>query len=206
MPNSPFFGCEKRLTVLLVLGVALSGCATPPRPAPPKQALSAWLNQPWQLEKWQVRGRIAVKIAERGYSGGLRWEQDGDEFDLSLQGPLGRQAFRLAGHPERVRVTDEAGAESVTEDPEQLMREEFGWSVPLDALPYWVRGLPAPELAVKSIERDAAGLLRACEQAGWQLRIETFSDVSGLSLPRRIDLVRGAVRVRLVLREWQLTA
>ena len=74
---------------------------------------------------------------------------------------------------------------------EALMREEFGWKMPVEALAYWVRGVPVPQHSHETLELDADGRLSFLDQRGWQLEIASYRDQDGLQLPARLSLRSG---------------
>jgi outer membrane lipoprotein LolB len=104
------------------------------------------------------------------------------------------------------------GAEGQHLDPEQaraLLRRRLGTDLPLADLRYWMLGVPSP--ASPSSVADAASTpLRVIEQSGWRIGYEIFT-VAGaatgsVSLPGRFTATQGAVRLRVVVDDWQLLA
>ena len=83
-------GLPELPTCGLALPQPLLGFAAALPPAPPESA-------PWDVRKaalqardrFDLKGRIAVAVADQGFSAGLRWEQRGRQSQLALDGPLG---------------------------------------------------------------------------------------------------------------------
>ena len=78
-------------SALLLIAAALAGCKTLPlAPAPSP-------SEPWEVrraalqarDKFDLTGRIAVAAAQDGFNAKLRWQQQGRQSQLALDGPLG---------------------------------------------------------------------------------------------------------------------
>ncbi|MES2883700.1 MAG: lipoprotein insertase outer membrane protein LolB [Pseudomonadota bacterium] len=178
------------------LGLALlllAGCAGLPEAPPDSVAVqSAWALRQQQLgsvQGFEVNGRVAVKGG--GLSGALRWEQDGEAFKLRIAGPFGAGALSIQGTPALVAIKGK-DIDLVTDAPQQVLAKRTGWRLPLDALRWWVLGLPAPAVEA-SITLDAEGRAVQMQQGDWQLRYSDYrSDAeSAPALPGRIEAVQG---------------
>lgn len=180
----------------LVLWVLLlSACAVVP-PQPVDRALVD------ELERWSIRGRLAVRDNGDNWYGSLRWKQAGEDYRIDLSGPLGQGSLRIeeAGGDALLQVTTERVYRSP--DMEALLRRHLGWYLPVRGMRYWIKGLPAPGLA-SLIERDLLGALTTLHQNGWEITYDRYRPVDGLVLPHRIKLVSGVLRVRLVIDSWE---
>jgi outer membrane lipoprotein LolB len=76
-----------------------------------------------------------------------------------------------------------------------------GWHLPVAALPYWLRGIPAPQIAVDelALESERLSLLR---QAGWEISVQRYGRFGDLDLPVRLQIRHEERLVRLVIRRW----
>ena len=89
-------------------------------------------------------------------------------------------------------------------DPDALVRST-GWDLPLGALPYWLKGLPAPEMEIQDMELGVdPALLRMLQQDDWKITYETYADYGSLRLPTRLQIHRRDTSVRLIIRDWQV--
>ncbi len=88
------------------------------------------------------------------------------------------------------------------------MRAELGWALPLEVFPTWALGAPWDEAAVGALEHDADGRLAGFEQLGWAVRLDRYRAVAASSgerwLPKRVELSRGDLNVRLVIASWRI--
>lgn len=185
---------------LAVAALALAACTTVPT-APQRP-----------LDEIEYDGRFAV-VARSGDksdsgSGHFTLRTSSDTLILDLATPLGTTLARLErdGRGARLTAPRDDGSMATFEgsDPEQLMQSVFGWSIPVDGLPGWIAGRPAPgEPSV--VTTDPSGAVISIEQSGWTIDIEERFSPAGA--PRRLRATRpaaGAVpalTLRLVLDE-----
>lgn len=189
------FVCRANCLLFLAFSlVVLAGCTTLPQP---REGPSDFV----------LRGKLAVTQAGENFSARVLWQQHAAHFALDVWGPLGQGRMRLEGTPEHLTLVDGQGA-VVTEGPaEAVMIRHLGWSLPLEVLPEWVRGRPAPGLPVARRERDDEGRLVAFEQLRWRVELERYAPVAGAQaagLPHRVTATRGSHRLRLAVSEWRI--
>ncbi len=198
-------------TLLLVFAACLlAACATaPPQPAPSAEVLAAtWAGQRaalLRIDGFTLKGRAAIHRGSGGGSVGVRWVQAGSAVDLWLMAPLGQGTFHLSSTKLGVALSTPDGQRHTAPDLETLMQTHLKWSLPIDGARFWVRGVPDPRVPVANLQLDAGGRLTALDQAGWQLRVQEYQPVQGLSLPKRLTLTAGEVNIRLVIDHWDLT-
>ena len=148
---------------------------------------------------FRVQGKVGVVEGERSYAARFIWRQTGNRYDIVLWGPLGQGSTRLRGDPGRIEVTGSRVGPALSGDPRQVMRQRLGWSLPLEVLPWWISGRPAPAGPVESSERDGEGRLTAFRQLGWQVNYDRFDAVGDASGPGRITAGRPGYRVRITI-------
>lgn len=184
--TQPWRGCAALLTAL-----ALSGCAGLfPSPPPvsttgPTQALPS---------HWAVAGRLAVKASGKGSYANFDWKrQNGvDTFDITT--PLGQTVARLARDASGVHLTTR-GETHRAGSAEQLTQTLLGWPLPLDNLPYWLAGMPAPGVA------SEAGVDGFAQQ-GWRIELADFQDTPYGRRPGRVQLSRPDLELRFAMHQW----
>lgn len=193
-----------RALLLVVLSVSLAGCATL-RPMTPQDSSTSANDSVFALQHWpawQAVGRIAVKSGGSGFNASFDWRQRGLDSELIVEGPFGAGRSRLQASPTRIRV-ESGGVPALEFAPPfdgvaQALLERVGFSVPLQALSFWLRGVPDPELAVTPT--DGGGF----QQSGWVIQPEQMQAVSVApgALPRKVTLTQGAARIRVIVDRW----
>lgn len=185
----------------------IAGCATTPKPPALSQPELAWQARQALLREqqdWRFRGRIAIRRGEEGWQAGLSWRQHRQRFDIQVLDPLGRKVAQLDGDGDRVTLTTSQGERARAADPERLMERVLGWSLPVSGLRYWVLGVPDPEGSTPQLELDAAGRLSRLTQDGWAVEYRRYEPHTDMDLPAKLVLSRSDLRVRLVVKDWQL--
>jgi outer membrane lipoprotein LolB len=187
---------------LLILMVAVAGCATLP-PAPPPGDWAARQAELLSLDAWRMTGRVAVSVDGEGASAGIDWRQAGATTDLAVSGPLGVGTLRAVLDASGLLLEDAGGARVTGEDAERLLRERLGAELPLHSLRYWLLGTPAPGMPFDATTAPG-GRPDSFRQAGWQVEITRFGATSGGELPTRLTLLRDGARLRLAISRWEL--
>lgn len=190
---------RRRLLCLLPL-LWLAACSTLPPPAPmPEGGPSAPL-----LQHWSIQGKLGVRQQQRADSATLNWQQHEQAYQIRLSGPLGQGALTLNGTPQRVEMLG-AGDDAplVARTPEALMQAQLGWSLPLSQAHYWVQGRPAPEFPFSALPGKTG-----FNQLGWQIEILQLGQFNyagtPVSLPTRLRLQYGDLRITLLIAQWTL--
>jgi outer membrane lipoprotein LolB len=186
-------------------------CALP-APRPP----AAELEQLWQghaatltpLTRWELRGRLAVRVDERGGQATLSWSRETARHVIRLNGPFGSGAVRIVQDASGARLQDAENREIEARSAEELVFLYTGWQLPVAHLDWWLRGLPVPELNAQR-ELDETGRLKVLRQQHWEVQYQQYARVGRYDLPQRLTLTRSAdetapaLEARFVIDRWQ---
>lgn len=187
----------------LVLPVlVLSACAGL-KPQPPDAA--DWndrLTTLQGLDDWTLNARVAFATAEDGWNGSLTWRQEREDLDLSFRGPLGVGGLRIQGQPGELIVRTAKGEELVVSDPEVELHREFGWTLPITSMRYWMLGIPDPGAEPRELVHEA-GLLQQLNQRGWRVSYDSYREYEGSILPRKLVMENDEVRIRMAVSRWR---
>ena len=185
----------------------LAGCAGPTVRPPGEVSWADHRDELQLLTHWTIEGKLALRTAEQAESASMRWLQEGASTRLSLSGPMGINATTIHsdGRLLEVHQGDQSSHWDLA-DPTLLARET-GWDLPLQALPYWLKGLPAPDLTVQSLELNPErSLLQSLQQGQWLVQYEDYATFGGHRMPTRLRIRRADTSLRVIIREWQLPA
>ena len=188
------------------LALSLGGCAV----APPQPEISPLGQQRFEqrrpqleaLDAWQLRGRAAFAGPSESGSASLDWRQQGQDYRIALRGPLGSGSVLIEGGPSGVTVATSAGERASSPDPAELVQRLTGYALPVEVLPHWLRGMPAPGGSPEA-GFDAEGRLRSLAQQGWEVSYTEYGGFLGRQLPVRLEMQQGPWRIRIVVGEWR---
>jgi outer membrane lipoprotein LolB len=186
--------------VLVVL--VLAGCVSVPRkPA----TLIPWPERRAQLQAltaFELDGRVAVAAGNEGFSAHLGWQQCRSRSTVDLGGPLGIGGVHVVANGQSLTVETSRGQKLTSAEARAELTEKLGFDPPLASLRYWVLGVPDPgQPAAETIGADHR--LAAMQQDGWEIQYSAYLSTGGDWLPQRMTLLRGDVRVRLLVDRWQ---
>jgi outer membrane lipoprotein LolB len=205
-PSSP------RLASLALCTLVLTGCATAPGPVPSPGAASipatatAWPLRRTQLQQrgaFALHGRVAVAVADDGFSATLRWTQRADVAQIRLDGPLGVGGLHIDADGSDLRLTTSRGDRLDGAAARGELERRLGFELPVEALRYWVQGVPAPGSEASEQLAPDAMWLAGIEQQGWRIDYLDYVQLQTGALPRKLSMTRGGARLRLVIESWE---
>lgn len=197
----------RALLLLPCVLLVMAGCAVRPPAtttgldAPAARALLE------SLQQFTFEGRAAATRGSAGSQASLSWEQQGDESQLRLSGPLGMGATRVNVRREGLSITTSRGEQLDGDAALAALDEQTGFTLSFSALRFWVLGLAAPDSEARQT-LDESGRLLALAQQGWNVTFDEYrlqsSPRGQVSVPRRLTAQREDLRLRLVIDRWNL--
>lgn len=193
------------LVAVTAAGLMIGACAPVPVRAPgTAQQLAAQAAREQALgasPDWSLDGRFAASDGHQGGSGGIVWRQTGSRYRFVLRAPITGKSVELEGDPDGAVLTGASRAPLAGRDAGAVLREEFGWEVPVADLAWWVRGLRAPGSgAVLTFGAD--GLPATLDQDGWRIDYREWYGERRPPLPRKVYASRPPYTVRVMIETW----
>jgi len=156
-----------------------------------------------QLTRWDIIGKLGIRTPEQSNSARLNWQQLEQQFDISVTNLLGQSVASLSGSDKEVQLNIAGHGNYITDQPDALLQQELGWTLPISMLRYWVKGIPSPDS--KAIyQLNNQGLMDSLSQAGWQVDFSRYKALESLSLPSKIRLQQGDIKLTLIIKRWSL--
>ncbi|MBF0219947.1 MAG: outer membrane lipoprotein LolB [Gammaproteobacteria bacterium] len=179
--------------------------APPPLPTAENTAhLNADQKRLLQLNQWQINGRMALNRDDDGMIATMIWQQHERSYTIDLFTPNGGESMRIEGNPERVILTNNDSETFTAATAEQLLLQHFGVEVPISAIVYWVRGIPAPGDGEQTL--NSHGEMIALKQSGWQVTLPSYQESGTPSvsqrLPKQLFMEGDEGKVRIVIHRW----
>lgn len=196
-----------RIHTVLILAAVLAGCAEiSPLLVEQGTNQSVWERRQQILndfDLWTITGRVAVQSGQEGWSATLHWEQDRDKYAMRFISPLGQGTYQLYGDNRKVSLLTADNKLYQASDPESLLMNNLGWSVPLHGLRYWVRGVPEPGIETENIIIDEQGRMTDLQQSGWRISISRYTELDGTDMPSKLFMTNDRFKLRIVVQDWK---
>jgi outer membrane lipoprotein LolB len=156
-----------------------------------------------QLTQWRMQGKIAIRDQHQAHSARLQWAQHQQNFDLLVTGPLGQGSLAIQSDGQITTVATSRGSEQIQGDLSAYIAKNYGWTLPLDSLKYWIRGLADPS-SPSSEETDVSGLPKTIQQAGWTITYDGFRAAKNMAivLPAHLVIVREDYQLKIIIQDW----
>lgn len=152
---------------------------------------------------WQLSGKIGLRGPQLSESAYLNWRQCGPDYDLRLSGPLGQAVAHITGRGTQLTIAIAGRDPVTTAEPEQLLQRELGWSVPIRALRYWVRGEAAPGGNARRLGSEQQP--ESLRQFGWEVDYLSYYHSDTVALPAKLTVSGGDIRATLLIKDWLLS-
>jgi outer membrane lipoprotein LolB len=192
------------LWVGALLIMLLSGCATTKYQAINVDELESAKPSLSELDNWQINAKLGVRTTTDAQSIRMLWQQQGEKYQLRLNGPLGFGTAFIVGDSDLAEI--QKGGQLITARPQQLTKQLTGIPLPITALSWWVKGLVSPNhSAATDIRRAQTGLLENFQQAGWQISILSYSQTGPYWTPKKLAGQQGELSFKLVISDWQFS-
>ncbi len=204
-----------RVLGTLVCFTALAGCASvshPPAtttttetPTTSAQAVS-WKDRQAKLtsiQSFRVDGKIAVRTPRDSGSATVNWVQRHSSYSIALMGPLGSNGLKLQGQPGNVTLQTSDGKTYSANSAEQLLKERWGFHLPVSNMHYWIRGLPVPGMAANT-RFDSDGRLSQLVQQGWNIQYLSYTKMGNVDLPEKMSITSPSLTVKIVIYQWNI--
>ena len=194
---------SKHLKLWLIM-LLLAGCSGLDQREPASTSWQTHSEHLTLLQQWTANGKMAVRTANASESASLIWQQDNQNTYVQLSGPLGIGATTI--HSDGQKLEIHQGDEHRTIDisnPDAIVLNT-GWDLPLQALSYWLKGVPAPASKVQRLELDPqTELLISLWQDDWEVNYQRYEQFQGFTLPTRLQIQRGETRAKIIISDWQ---
>jgi outer membrane lipoprotein LolB len=154
------------------------------------------------LNTWIIEGKIAFRGPNNNNSGYLTWQQTNDSYAIRVHGPLGQGNREISGNSDYIELSLPEGTVS-SDQPEQFLYQQTGWTLPISELRYWVKGLAAPSLGITHIKQDI--YITKLSQNGWDISYSNHQLVDSVWLPGKIIISKDLHKVIILAKEWTLT-
>lgn len=198
---------NRTITAMIPL-LLLAGCVrfTEPPPTTTPLKVRSPLEQTQHLQaftQWNNQGVLSVQNGKDVHILAFQWQQQGPHtFSIHFSSSLNLVSVQIQGQPGHIELIKNNKERWLASTPEQLLREQLGWDLPLSNLYYWIRSLPTPASTVTAVQQDGLGHLKSFEQQGWHLQYLRYENEGAFDLPLFLRLQQGRLKVTVVVKKW----
>lgn len=204
----------KTSSVAQKVPVSKSKVATAPKTQAVKKPVVATANQtPWQqrqqamnrMQSWGMGGRAALKFKSSAWTFGLNWQQrNRQQYSLQIKNPITGTVVGVLDQSAGRATLKSRGKVSTGPDAERLLQQQLGVKMPVNGMPYWIRGVMAPQYPVGKVTLDARGRPKQIIQAGWVMDYFNYRGLAFDALPGKVNISRAQeqVNVRILAKQW----
>lgn len=199
----------KELAKLSVVCLSLSACTTVPKDTINEHNQQAWAQYQLranQIDTWQLRGRLAISIDNAAHYLNFDWKHRADRFLLTVTTPFGQGVFHLESNKKRhlpitLRLSD--GKTVYADNAETALAQVTGWSIPVNHLIFWIRGLPHQSDISYQLSHD--GRLKFLQENEWHINYTDYFEFASpeKGLPRKIHLNHDKLSLKIIIEHWQ---
>ncbi|MFT5117701.1 MAG: outer membrane lipoprotein LolB [Kiritimatiellia bacterium] len=152
---------------------------------------------------WNITAKLGIRNGDDSGSVTLYWQQQQNQYQIRIAGPLGQGNGLLSGDEENIVIERPNKQTLYSNNPAQLIKDTFGWDLPIQDLNYWVRGLASPLLDAAEQDYSASGVLSELNQSDWSLRYTRYRTTDLWLMPQRIRAEKGELMLTLVIKTWE---
>lgn len=196
---------------LSVVVLLLAACSRIPDIPVTDASYRDWASRQLTLknvESWEIEARTVIFVKEEVYQVGINWVREGDRFVIMIRAPFGQGVFRVESDSTgdqnvAIKLSMPDGQLYYGRSAESLLSQLFGWSIPLDGLKTWIKGLPRlSETYTYDLYGD--GRLKSLQQEGWVINYLDYfeDDGTGLGLPKKMYLKHSNLALKIVIDRW----
>ncbi len=155
------------------------------------------------MRGFHLSGRLAVRQPSGSDSGKVEWDSQGIHQHFVIYSPLGTTVAELdrdgAG---LIHLWMSGQREYTASNAESLTQGLLGYTLPLDGMPWWVLGQPAPGAPMAQVVRDGDGHVASLTQEGWQVSYGSWRQVGGQIVPGQLSMKHGDLLLKLHVDRW----
>ncbi|HEY5716501.1 MAG TPA: lipoprotein insertase outer membrane protein LolB [Psychromonas sp.] len=183
----------------------IAGCAQiPEQPAETED----WTEHQQQLEKlthWTLSGKVAVITPEKRHSLNIYWQQNGDDFHITLTNFLGTTILELKKTAIGTKLIDDEGKVYFGNNSQELIRQLSGLELPIDVLQQWIKGNPTNAIYLLDENNQLVSLTgQDSENDNWSVTYSNYKKIQQISLPHRLQLNRQNLLIKFAIQKWLL--
>jgi len=199
------------IPLLCLITVLLSGCSSTTNKKTQvliKQKPQQRIAQLTQLQKWKVQGKIAFFEAGSRNSATLTWHVDENikTQQLNLTSYLGINVLQLNSNDNN-HIIQIDGETYQGHDLETLINSLTGFTLPTQALTFWLKGMPYQKSDSIIYQKDTQlpiSLTSHYNDQLWQVNYGNYQQIDDYSLATKFSIKKEDLLIKIAINEWSI--
>ncbi|WP_160060826.1 lipoprotein insertase outer membrane protein LolB [Psychromonas sp. L1A2] len=200
----------KKILLLLSI-IVLSGCsqfASDIEDVPLSTNLT-WEQQQQklqQLDHWTLTGKLAIFLENDRQTANIYWKQQGDNYSIQLTTFIGTRILQVTKNAQGVEIINNDDEVFTGKDANTLIKQlSPGLDLPISALQQWIKSNPANASYQLNDQQQVSDILGFdASQNIWEVSFQQYQNFSGIALPKRVDLKRDNIRLKIAINQWKV--
>ena len=208
----------KSLAAFAVIGTSLAGCSVQSVSTAPAAVISkpapVKIANPWQerqrvmnnMQSWDMNGRAALRFQGDAWTFGLSWlQKNKQQYTLQIKNPITGTIVGILEQSPGKAVLRSQGKVHTGTDAEKLLEQQMRVKMPVNGMPYWVRGVMAPQYPAGKVKLDGKGRPTQIIQSGWVIDYSAYQGNGYAALPSKVNISRAQdkVNVKVLAKQWK---
>ena len=199
---NPFSAC-----LAIIIPLLLSGCVSMKTPVAAahfkKESSASRQSQLNAIRRWSIAGALSIKQNGKAQIANFSWDlRSKKNYTVQISSSLNVYNIVIQSTTHGLTLNQNNHSTLHARNPQELMQKAVGFTLPLNNLYYWIRGITAP--GGNQPQFDRFGHLTRLKQQGWNIHFMRYTHVNTLDLPQLVQLSRNNLSIRLVIRRWTL--
>ncbi len=201
-----------QFSFLLTLALLLNGCASlldsSKTPILYPQEVTERNQQMLAITDWKISGKIAFIHPEEKTSATINWQYltstSSQRLDLTTY--LGINVLHLSSK-DNIHTIKVDGNTFQGTNLAQLLHSLTGYTLPTDALTYWLKGLTYQKSDVIEYDQNTklpTRLISNYQDRSWQINYSHYKNINQHQLASKITIKQQELTIKLAINQWQV--
>lgn len=155
------------------------------------------------LTDWKISGAVSITVPQQQPEiANYTWIQQPQHYQIILNSALDLYQIVILKNKNTITLTKNNKLLTQASTPEKLMQNAVGWSLPVEYLQYWIKGIPVPNQPYQATY-DRFGHLVRLKQAGFTVHYQRYQTISNdLDLPQLISVQSPALFAKILIKQF----
>lgn len=153
-----------------------------------------------KIQSWKMSGALSIaQVDQQSEIVNYTWEQINPErYRIKIMSALNLYTVIITRQFHVITLSKNGTTVFNAKTPEKLMKKALGWSLPIQPLQNWIKGMPVN--GDYTAKYDQYGHIILLQQMGWVIKYDAYKTNGNFDLPQQIILRRSGIQVKIIIR------